>query len=176
MSAGGALGDALVARAWRNRQNGSMEVAGKRATPVDYKRGVAPDLPQGAYDPERVQLCLQGLILRDNGYECDSGVLYFAASKTRVEIPFDDELVRLTRESVEGLRKLGEGGRMPPPLVDSAKCVRCSLAGICLPDEVNRLAHPELPAETRRLVPARDDRIRSTCRRRAAPSASATSG
>ncbi|MBX3132212.1 MAG: CRISPR-associated endonuclease Cas1 [Gemmatimonadaceae bacterium] len=136
-----------------------MEVAGKRATPVDYKRGVAPDLPQGAYDPERVQLCLQGLILRDNGYECDSGVLYFAASKTRVEIPFDDELVRLTRESVEGLRKLGEGGRMPPPLVDSAKCVRCSLAGICLPDEVNRLAHPELPAETRRLVPARDDRI-----------------
>lgn len=136
-----------------------MEVSGKRATPVDYKRGSAPDLAEGAYDPERVQLCLQGLILRDNGYECDGGVLYFAASKTRVEIPFDDELVALTRASVDGLRALASGGRMPPPLVDSPKCVRCSLSGICLPDEVNRLLYPELPAETRRLVPARDDRI-----------------
>ena len=136
-----------------------LEVAGAHATPVDYKRGAAPDLPEGAYDPERVQLCLQGLILRDNGYACDGGVLYFAASKTRVEIPFDDDLIRLTREAVSGLRKLGEGSRLPPPLVDSPKCVRCSLAGICLPDEVNRLTHPDLPAETRRLVPARDDCI-----------------
>ena len=136
-----------------------MEITGRSATPVDYKRGAAPDLPQGAYDPERVQLCLQGLILRDNGYESDSGVLYFAASKTRVEIPFDDELIKLTVESVAGLRALADSGRMPPPLVDSPKCVRCSLAGICLPDEVNRLTLPDLPSETRRLVPARDDRI-----------------
>src|SRR5207302_1265969 len=27
-------------------------------------------------------------------------------------------------------------GWLPPPLVDSPKCTKCSLAGICLPDEV----------------------------------------
>ena len=32
-------------------------------TPVDYKRGKRPHVARGAYDPERVQLCVQGLIL-----------------------------------------------------------------------------------------------------------------
>ena len=136
-----------------------LELDGSRAVPVDYKRGAAPDLDQGAYAPELVQVCLQGLILRENGYTCERGVLYFAASRTRVEIPFDDGLVALTREAVAGLKAMAGSGRLPPPLVDSPKCVRCSLAGICLPDEINRLGHPDLPAETRRLVPARDDRL-----------------
>lgn len=136
-----------------------LELEGRSATPVDYKRGAAPDVAEGAYDPERVQLCLQGLLLRANGCQCDRGVLYFAASKRRVEIVFDDALVSLTLAAVEGLRTIAMAGRLPPPLVDSPKCVRCSLAGIWLPDEINRLAHPDLPDEVRRLVPARDDRI-----------------
>jgi CRISPR-associated protein Cas1 len=136
-----------------------IEVEGRHATPIDYKRGPVPDVPARAFDPERVQLCIQGLILRDNGYQCDGGVLYFVESKTRVEVPFDAELETLTREALEGLRRMGEGSRMPPPLVDSPKCVRCSLVGICLPDEVNRLSHPELEAEPRRLVPGRDDAL-----------------
>jgi CRISP-associated protein Cas1 len=31
-----------------------------RVVPVDYKRGAPPDIPEGAYEPERVQVCLQG--------------------------------------------------------------------------------------------------------------------
>ena len=46
-----------------------LEAAGRQATPVEYKRGAAPSIPEGAWNPERVQVCLQGLILRDNGYE-----------------------------------------------------------------------------------------------------------
>lgn len=136
-----------------------VELDAARAVPVDYKRGSAPDVEGGAYDPERVQLCLHGLLLRENGYECDHGVLYFAESRTRVSVPFDESLERLTRDAVAGLSALAESGRLPPPLVDSPKCVRCSLAGICLPDEINRLTHPEIEGEVRRLVPARDDRV-----------------
>ncbi len=135
-----------------------VELEGTRAVPVDYKRGAVPDTERRAHDPERVQLCLQGLLLRENGYTADRGVLYFAESRTRVEVPFDDELIALTRAAVEGLRALATAGRLPPPLVDSPKCVRCSVAGICLPDEVHRLTHPEIPGEVRRLVPGRDDR------------------
>ena len=39
-------------------------------TPVDYKHGKAPDVPEGAWEPERVQVCIQGLLLRANGYTC----------------------------------------------------------------------------------------------------------
>jgi CRISPR-associated protein Cas1 len=136
-----------------------VELEGDRATPVDYKRGAVPEVASHAYDPERVQLCVQGLLLRHNGYRSDFGIVYYAESKARVRVDFDQDLVALTLEAVKGLRQLAASGRLPPPLVDSPKCVRCSLAGICLPDEITRLSHPDLEGEVRRLVPARDERL-----------------
>jgi CRISPR/Cas system-associated exonuclease Cas4 (RecB family) len=38
-----------------------IETEGDCVVPVDYKRGKRPHVPQGVYDPERVQLCVQGL-------------------------------------------------------------------------------------------------------------------
>ncbi len=116
-----------------------LEINGVTATPVDYKRGRMPDVPGGAYDPERVQLCGQGLVLRENGYDCTQGVLYFIGSKRRVVIPFDDELIDLTRRQVAAFRESASAGVCPPPLDDSPKCPRCSLVTICLPDETNFL-------------------------------------
>ncbi|MEO2014018.1 MAG: CRISPR-associated endonuclease Cas1 [Fuerstiella sp.] len=118
-----------------------LELEGTTATPVDYKRGRAPKVPEGAYEPERVQVCAQGLILRENGFQSDEGVLYFIASKKRVTIPFDDELIARTRQLLEEFRKTAAETYVPPPLVDSPKCPRCSLVGICLPDEVTFLKH-----------------------------------
>lgn len=116
-----------------------VESESGEVTPVDYKRGKRPHVPKRAYDPERVQLCAQGLLLEEHGYKCSAGVLYFAGSRERVRVPFDEELRALTRESLEVLRDVVEGGRIPPPLEDSPKCTRCSLVGICLPDETNLL-------------------------------------
>ncbi len=113
-----------------------LELDGGKATPVDYKRGRAPKVAEGAYEPERVQLCAQGLILRENGFQCDEGVLYFIASKKRVVIPFTDDLIARTRQLQADFRQTAAAGTIPPPLVDSPKCPRCSLVGICLPDEV----------------------------------------
>lgn len=118
-----------------------VEVEGMRAVPVDYKRGRKPDLPEGAYEPERVQLCGQGILLRENGYECDHGVLYFASSRDRVAIPFDEALVQRTLFLAAELRAVAEEGVIPPPLDDSPKCMGCSLVSICLPDEVDFLHH-----------------------------------
>jgi CRISPR-associated protein Cas1 len=123
--------------------------------PVDTKRGSPPDIPERAWEPERVQLCVQGLLLRDNGYRCDHGVLWFAETRERVVVPFDDALVERTMQIVLDLRRTAASASPPPPLVDSPKCPRCSLVGICLPDEVNTLAERST-ARPRRLVP-RDD-------------------
>jgi len=116
-----------------------VEAADGQVVPVDYKRGKRPHVERGAYDPERVQLCVQGMLLEEAGYECDGGVLYYIASRERVQVPFDADLRRLTRKAIEGLRLTAARGRIPAPLEDSPKCPRCSLVGICLPDEVNYL-------------------------------------
>ena len=122
-----------------------IESDGGRVVPVDYKRGKRPHVAAAAHDPERVQLCAQGLLLREHGYDCVEGVLYFVGGRERVRVPFDDDLVARTREAVEGLRGVAAGGAMPPPLEDSPKCPRCSLVTICLPDEVNRLTRAAAP-------------------------------
>ena len=116
-----------------------VEAEGGEVTPVDYKRGKRPHVPRHAYDPERVQLCAQGLLLEEHGYRCTEGILYFAGSRERVRVPFDAELRTLTLDSIKGLRAAVDEGAVPPPLEDSPKCPRCSLVGICLPDEVNWL-------------------------------------
>jgi CRISPR-associated protein Cas1 len=147
-----------------------IEGEGRRVTPVDYKRGEPPSTPERSWEPERVQLCLQGLILRDNGYECDEGLLYFVSSQERVRVPFSDELIRRTLDLLSEARQVAAAGVIPPPLVNSPKCPRCSLASICLPDEINllRASEPQTRAEEitlgqraepRRLMPARDDHL-----------------
>jgi CRISPR-associated protein Cas4 len=134
-----------------------LELDGMVATPVEYKRGSPPDTANRAWDPERVQLCLQGLILRENGFACISGVLYFAETTERVDVPFDFALQALTEDALRGLRRLAREGRIPLPLVDGPKCVRCSLNDICLPDETNTLLGRQGQADVRRLVPGRPD-------------------
>ena len=116
-----------------------IESDGGRVVPVDYKRGKRPHVGSGAHEPERVQLCVQGLLLVEHGYDCVEGVLYFVGSRERVRVPFDDELVAGAHRAVEGLRRLAADGAIPPPLEDSPKCPRCSLVEICMPDEVNHL-------------------------------------
>lgn len=141
-----------------------VETAGTKVTPIDYKRGEAPDVPEGAWEPERVQVCAQGLVLEEGGYACEGGVIYFVASRKRVAVPFTEELRTRTLSLLADMRTAMSRPEIPPPLEDSPKCPRCSLCGICLPDEVNllRLPHGEdeaPPAEPRRLIAARDDAL-----------------
>ncbi len=134
-----------------------IEGEGDTVVPVDYKHGKRPHVPKGAHDPERVQLCVQALILEEHGYSCPQGVLYFTGSRERVLVTFDDDLRAQTRAAIDGLRLIAAGGQMPPPLEDSPKCPRCSLVGICLPDEVNFLRREnEAP---RPLAVARDEAL-----------------
>ncbi|MGH2759692.1 MAG: CRISPR-associated endonuclease Cas4g/Cas1g, partial [Actinomycetota bacterium] len=131
-----------------------LEGEGGAVRPVDYKKGRPGK--DGPWDADRVQLCVQALVLRENGYSSDEGFIYYATTKERLLVRFDDELVQQTLVAVRDLRKAADDPLPPPPLVDSPKCPRCSLVGICLPDEVNLLRGAE-PHEVRRLVPARDD-------------------
>jgi CRISPR-associated protein Cas1 len=139
-----------------------VSTADDQAVPVETKRGRVPDNEQRSWEPERVQLMAQGLLLREHNYQCDHGVLYFAGSRTRVDVPFTADLEARTRELIAQARQAAAATKMPPPLDDSPKCVGCSLAGICLPDETRTLTHAEeasAPPDVRRLFPIRDDAL-----------------
>lgn len=122
--------------------------------PVETKRGSPPkDSPGEAWEPDSVQLCVQGLLLREAGYQCDRGEIFYAEIRRRVTVQFDEVLVDRTLELLAELRTTASVDRAPLPLVDSPKCPRCSLVGICLPDETNALADRSSTAP-RRLLPS----------------------
>ncbi len=114
-----------------------VETEAGAVTPVDFKKGKRPHVAAGVYDPERVQVCAQAMILEDNGYSVDQGALWYAGSRERVPVTLDGELRARTLDAISGLRAAAESGYRPPALENSPKCPRCSLAGICLPDETN---------------------------------------
>jgi len=139
-----------------------VSTADDEAVPVETKRGRVPNNAERCYEPERVQLMAQGLLLREEGYRSDHGVLYFVGSRTRVDVPFTAGLELRTLELVSQARAGATKAELPAPLDDSPKCVGCSLAGICLPDETLALKREREGAggvDVRRLYPARDEAL-----------------
>lgn len=157
-----------------------IEAENGKVTPIDYKRGAPRDTDAGpeAWPADVAQICAQAVVLRDNGYDVDEGLVFYYETKQRVRVPISDGLLQQTLETLATARALAESGKIPPPLVDSPKCPRCSLVTLCLPDET--LASMDTPldataqlplfdafetdneiptslGEVRRLVPARDD-------------------
>jgi CRISPR-associated protein Cas1 len=156
-----------------------VDVADGIATPVDYKHGrpYSDGDELTVWPSDRVQLAVQAIVLRENGYACDEGVIYYQTTKQRVRVPMTPEVIHEAEEAIRSAWTLAAYGTIPPPLFASPKCAGCSLAPICLPDEVTllRSAEPEqeqldlfndggdfnprkpVTSETRRLVTARDD-------------------
>ena len=111
--------------------------------PVDYKVG-SPRVggeEDMMWDTDRMQLGLQCLVLRDNGYACDAGIIYYRGTKQRVRLELTPELERWVLAQIVAARACA-AGPIPPPLCDSPKCARCSLAPVCLPDETRMLSVP----------------------------------
>lgn len=153
----------------------TREVLG--VTPVDYKAGSPRQTEAGIelWDADKMQLGLQILILRDNGHTCEEGVIYYRGTKQRVPLRMTPELEEWIIQKTNEARAVAASPVIPPPLEHSPKCVRCSLAPVCLPDETRMLAqsmeqragsreperaeHRKSQTENvRRLMAARDDK------------------
>ncbi len=168
--------DLVEVRAAPNNESAGDLFTALEVFPVDYKAG-APKEGEAAnelWDTDKMQLGLQALILRDNGYTCDEGVIYYRATKQRVRLPITHELENWILQNIAEARRIITGP-IPAPLVHSPKCVRCSLAPVCLPDETRMLAQTAVKVDVsvgektsessrpitsdvpRRLIAARDD-------------------
>jgi CRISPR-associated protein Cas1 len=116
--------------------------------PVDYKAGAPKEGGEAneLWDTDKMQLGLQALILRDNGYACNEGIIYYRTTKQRVRLPITPELENWILQNIAEARRVVTGP-IPAPLVHSPKCVRCSLAPVCLPDETRMLAQTTLKVD-----------------------------
>ncbi|ACV76428.1 CRISPR-associated protein Cas4 (plasmid) [Zymomonas mobilis subsp. mobilis NCIMB 11163] len=110
------------------------DTTGETAFPLEYKRG-KPKLHRA----DEVQLCAQALCLEEmTGRLVPEGALFYAQTKRRVIVPFDDDLRNLTEATIIALRNILLSGKTPPPTIRRERCKACSLVEICHPKIVAR--------------------------------------
>ncbi len=126
-----------------------------RVIPVEIKKG-SPGPDGAAWPADRMQVLVQAVLLMEAGHRVDEAVVYYSATHQRIRLPVDASTAGEVEQTVQEARRVA-GAPLPPlPLVDSNKCPRCSLVGLCLPDETNALlARSDQPP--RRIVPRDPD-------------------
>src|SRR2546421_7647768 len=80
--------------------------------PVDMKKG-HPKPDGGPWDADAVQVCAQILLLRDSGYRCERGELFYAETRQRVTVEPTEDLIERTTTALRGARELT--ARLAPP-------------------------------------------------------------
>lgn len=104
--------------------------------PVEYKRGKSK-----LHRADEVQLCAQALCLEEmTGQAVPEGALFYAETRRRLVVPFDDELRRLTEETVAALTEVFATRSTPAPTPLKQRCRACSLVELCHPRAVAKPA------------------------------------
>ncbi len=99
--------------------------------PVEYKYG-----RKRPHDHAEVQLCAQALCLEEmTGKPVPAGALFFTESHRRREVEMAKELRRAVEQMVAEVRAMLAACHVPPP-VNDARCRKCSLKQVCMPDAV----------------------------------------
>lgn len=106
---------------------GGATVVEFKSTPVRRRAEVT--------EPMVVQLALQTAALRETGMDVVGAAVQFTEHHTRVDVEIGVPQLAEAQQHLEALRALLAGGVAPEPLVDDPRCLRCSHAGVCLPDE-----------------------------------------
>lgn len=96
--------------------------------PIEYKHGKTRDELE-----YKVQLCAQVLCLEEMyNTRIDFGAIYYIDSKERVEITLDDDLRKLTLETILEIKNLMDSKKVIYPIYKK-RCKKCSLVDICNP-------------------------------------------
>lgn len=107
------------------------------SSPVDFKKGKPPR--EGVWDADRIQVLTQAVLLRRAGYDVREAYVSYLATHDKLAVPVGDDAEAEVRDLVAQARRTAQAIMAPLPLVNDRKCPRCSLVGLCLPDETNAL-------------------------------------
>lgn len=132
-----------------------IEGTGAAVVPVDYKSG-RPQEDGSAWPGDAVQVLLQAMLLVEHGYTVDHAEVYYARVRRRVRVELTADQSTWVGQVLAQARAVSTAVEAPLPLVDDPKCVRCAMAGLCLPDETNTLLG-RTEVTPRRIVPRDPD-------------------
>jgi CRISPR-associated protein Cas1 len=130
--------------------------------PYEHKRGQprrANGPGTGVAEPwpsDRIQIIAYALLLEEAfGEPITEGRIRYHAANVTVRVPIDDEARADLAEAVAAARRMRESVERPPITDNERLCVRCSLAPVCLPEEVRQERQPQ--RDPIRLFPAERD-------------------
>lgn len=106
---------------------GTATVVEHKSTPVRRRPIVTK--------PMIVQLTLQVEALRETGVNVGGAAVYFTEHRTRVPVRIGHDEVEAAHTHVKQTTETLAASTAPQPLEDDPRCIRCSHAGVCLPDE-----------------------------------------
>jgi CRISP-associated protein Cas1 len=122
--------------------------------PYEHKRGRARrgDTGPEPWPSDRLQvIAYAALIASSTGQRVVEGRVRYHADNVTVRVPFDDAARAELAEAIATARRLRATTERPPVTENEKLCVRCSLAPVCLPEEVRQSEDPE--REPLRLFP-----------------------
>jgi CRISPR-associated protein Cas1 len=127
--------------------------------PYEHKRGQPrreDDHSAAAWPSDRLQVVAYAALLEEAfGQPVPEGRIRYHAANITVRVPIDEWAKADLRDAVATARRLRESVERPPVTENERLCQRCSLAPVCLPEEVRQDRDPEhMPS---RLFPADRD-------------------
>jgi CRISPR-associated protein Cas1 len=125
--------------------------------PYEHKRGQprraeapvadAPGSPKGTPEPwpsDRIQLVAYAVLLEEAfGQTISEGRIRYHAANVTVRVPIDEAARADLQAAIAEARRLRESVERPPITDNERLCARCSLAPVCLPEEVRQERQPE---------------------------------
>ncbi|MGE0373382.1 MAG: CRISPR-associated protein Cas4 [Gammaproteobacteria bacterium] len=111
--------------------------------PVEYKHGSRHKAADIAACDD-LQLAAQALCLQEmTGRAVPEGALFYASSRRRRVVVFDDALIRQVAITAAEIRAMFASFQLPPPTTDRRRCRSCSLRDRCQPEAMTRMAGGE---------------------------------
>ncbi len=79
---------------------------------MDYKHGRPREGAEGLelWPADRAQLGVQGIVLRENGYRCEEGIVYYRKTGQRVRVAFDEAMIAETEALIAQAWSAAESG------------------------------------------------------------------
>lgn len=128
--------------------------------PYEHKRGRPrreDDGSASAWPSDRVQIGAYALLIEEaTGQPIVEGRIRYHAESITVRVPIDASLRREVADAVAEARRLRSSLARPAITDNERLCAKCSLAPICLPEEVRQLKNAS--HEPARLFPPDDSR------------------
>ena len=108
--------------------------------PYEHKRGKPcqpPGQPPSAWPSDRLQVIAYAALLEDAfGQPVPEGRVRYHAANVTILVPVDDVAREDLRRAINQARRLRASVERPPIADNERLCARCSLAPVCLPEEV----------------------------------------